>query len=473
VWSRRDQLQAYQFSRRRLVSAVLMGDADHPESPSRRLVISIAAGIGATLLVLAGFGVYGVLRPGAAKSWEAGGQVILERETGARFVLDTSGALHPVLNYASARLFLGKDDVTTVSVSHASLTKARRGPTLGIAGAPDALPAQGSLRSGPWSVCSAASIKPGTVHTPRVVAALGVPPGGQRLAAGQALLVATPSGTQYLVTDGRRFLVTAPSVAAALGFGDAARTVPVGLSWVNALPSGPDLRFIAVDGAGRPGPVIDGRAGRVGDVYRVTQLNGEVQYHVLLAGGLDRITETEAQLMVSAPSGPAHGRIVPLSPAALAAAPVHRPALAASGYPQRLPVPTRLSGGDVAVCATTTDPAGEVVVDVRSAAPTGLATSAMPPTAHPSRPGVVADDVSIPAGSGAVVREAVSSQFASNALYVVTDEGVRYPVGDLQVLATLGYAGVSPVAVPASMLDLLPVGPRLDPAAAGLQSPRS
>ncbi len=40
MWSRRDQLQAYQFLRRRLVSAVLVGDANHPESPSKRSMMT-------------------------------------------------------------------------------------------------------------------------------------------------------------------------------------------------------------------------------------------------------------------------------------------------------------------------------------------------------------------------------------------------------------------------------------------------
>lgn len=444
-----------------------MGDANHPESPSRRLVISAAFGIAATLLLLAGFGIYGALRPGAAKSWQSGGRVILEKETGARFVLDESGVLHPVLNFTSARLFLDKDDAGTVSVSRASLQQARRGPALGIEGAPDSLPAKTSLLTGPWSVCSATSIRLGTAHTPRVVAALGVEPGGQRLASGQALLVSTAGSAQYLVTDGRRFAVGSPGVAAALGFADAAQTVPVGLSWLNALPAGPDLRFIAVDGAGRPGPAVDGRPGRIGDVYRVAQLNGEVQYYVLLAGGLDRVTETEAQLMVSAPS-PSRGRSWNLSPAGLATAPIHRSVLAHRGYPERLPVGAPLSPDTVAVCATVDRATQALTIDVRPTAPSGLATAGMSRFAGPSRPGVVADEVAIPAGRGAVVREAVSTQFASNALYLVTDEGIRYPVPDPKVLGTLGYPEVTPQAVPVTMLDLLPVGPRLDPAAAGL-----
>jgi hypothetical protein len=48
----------------------------------------------------------------------------------------------------------------------------------------------------------------------------------------------------------------------------------------------------------------------------------------------------------------------------------------------------------------------------------------------------------------------------------VTDLGVRYPVPTAAVLGLLGYAGVSPVRLPAGLVALLPSGRALDPAAA-------
>lgn len=96
MWSQRDQLQAYQFLRRRLVSALQTGDANHPVSPSRRLIVSGAIGIAASVLIAAGFLVVGVLRPGSNQDWREPGQVIIERETGAAFILAGDGLLHPV-----------------------------------------------------------------------------------------------------------------------------------------------------------------------------------------------------------------------------------------------------------------------------------------------------------------------------------------------------------------------------------------
>src|ERR1700743_1118721 len=83
VWTQRDQIQAYQFLRRRLVSALVTGDANHPTSPSRRLVLSTILGIAAAVLTAAVFGVIGLLNPSGSNDWQQGGQVIVERGTGA------------------------------------------------------------------------------------------------------------------------------------------------------------------------------------------------------------------------------------------------------------------------------------------------------------------------------------------------------------------------------------------------------
>lgn len=62
MWTARDQLQGYQFLRRRLISALLTGDANNPAPPSRRLMLAYALGFALMLLVVAGFGVYGLLK---------------------------------------------------------------------------------------------------------------------------------------------------------------------------------------------------------------------------------------------------------------------------------------------------------------------------------------------------------------------------------------------------------------------------
>ena len=46
--------------------ALLAGEPDLPEPPTRRLVVSVFAGLMVGVLVVAGFGVWGLLSPGGA-----------------------------------------------------------------------------------------------------------------------------------------------------------------------------------------------------------------------------------------------------------------------------------------------------------------------------------------------------------------------------------------------------------------------
>ncbi len=59
MWTQRDQIQAYQFLRRRLVSALVKADADHPTPPSKRLILGTIIGVAAAVLITAVFGIIG------------------------------------------------------------------------------------------------------------------------------------------------------------------------------------------------------------------------------------------------------------------------------------------------------------------------------------------------------------------------------------------------------------------------------
>ena len=74
-----------------------------------------------------------LIRPGGATSWKDGNAVIVEKETGTRYIF-RDGQLHPVINYASALLALGTS-ARTLQVSRNSLTGTPRGTQIGIASA--------------------------------------------------------------------------------------------------------------------------------------------------------------------------------------------------------------------------------------------------------------------------------------------------------------------------------------------------
>ena len=72
-------------------------------------------------LAVAGFAVLAIVAAGGgATAWRKPGTLILDKQTGTRYVL-AAGQLRPVLNYASARLLLGAkltvDSVPTKSLA--------------------------------------------------------------------------------------------------------------------------------------------------------------------------------------------------------------------------------------------------------------------------------------------------------------------------------------------------------------------
>ncbi len=362
MWSRRDQLQAYQFLRRRLVSAVLVGDANHPESPSKRSVMTTVTGIVVTLLVMAGFTVWGAFKPGASKRWEDAKYVIVERESGTRFVLDNKNVLHEALNYSSAALFVGistkdpKDSV--ISVSRKSLRSATRGQPIGIVGAPEALPAPAALLPGRWRVCTRTGVGSAAAAAGTTVnVTVGADEPRDALLEDRGLVVQA-AGRTFLVSGGemragkppkaaKRFEIASTKVAKALGYDRTETHLPVAQAWLDAIPAGPRLQFLTVPGAGEPGPSIGGRTLRVGQVIDVTRPSGH-SYYLVRREGAALISQTEALLHGGNPDLPS----VPMTPSEASGLPPAPLPGTDSGFPLRLPQVPDAMNDTVAVCVT-------------------------------------------------------------------------------------------------------------------------
>src|SRR3954470_16337239 len=84
--SRREQIQSYQYLMQRVVNAFVAGEADPSMSPTRRLAGAGFASVMVAVLVVAVFGVIGLLKHGGNTSWRNSGVVIIEKETGTRYV---------------------------------------------------------------------------------------------------------------------------------------------------------------------------------------------------------------------------------------------------------------------------------------------------------------------------------------------------------------------------------------------------
>lgn len=459
MWTQRDQIQAYQFLRRRLVSALVAADANHPVSPSRRLVLGTVLGLAAALLVTAVFGVIGLLNPSGGKDWLSGGKVILEEGTGARFVLGQDGVLHPVLNYASARLLAGGAGDATVTVSPANLGKAGRGTRVGIPGAPDSLPVTGALVTSAWSSCSRATQDAPASAEPVAAVVLGAPASGVELPRDQGVIVRPPGGERFLVTGGRRHRLSAEA-ATALQF-DSYPTIPVSARWLDTVPAGRDLGAIPVDGAGGPGPRVGDTATRVGEVLAVVDAMGAgSSYYLVHLEGLEPVGQTEASLLVTTTDNAVAypGRPAPVEVRAADVAAVAKVRADPVGYPDRIPGKATITGNAVTLCAQD----GRILISGELPLPGG----AKPITVSTRTDARVADEVFVPPSGGAVVTET-----GSGTTYLVTDLGTKYPVANAQALAALGYGSVARQPVTGGLLALVPTGPALDPATAGQPVP--
>jgi type VII secretion protein EccB len=443
VQSRRDHVQAHEFASGRLASALVAGDAGLGAQPLRRSSLGAVFGTLAAVGLAGGFAVYGLISPGGNLAWQKPGSVIVEKETGTRYVY-AGGVLRPTMNLASALLAEGSR-ATVRLVSRNSLAGVPRGTQVGIPGAPDSLPATASLLPGVWSVC----LHPGT----GTGLTLDLDPGSHLAGTpGRArALVAGPDGRRYLVYGDTRYPLASPGAAVALGLGD--QPAPVAAAaWLAALPAGPVVGPAAVPRRGQAGPAVAGHASTVGQVYR-TAPSGADQYYVMRSDGLAPVTHTEAALMSVLPG---EAPAATLSPADAAAARLS----ADTSLLHRLP---DLLGGPVLHLDGT-------VLCVRQRAHAGAPDAPTADLVLESGPAAGPDPVVVPPGRGLLAVATPLPLLPGEPLerYLVTDLGVRYRLADDSATSALGYGGVGAQPVPRAVLALLPAGPLLA-AARGVQ----
>jgi type VII secretion protein EccB len=469
VASRRDQFQAYRFLNRRYAAALLRDDSDSVEGPMRRVSGGVTASIMVGLLAVAVAGLYGVLKPGGAASWQDGKSLILERESGTRYVY-LGGTLHPVLNYASARLILRGGNL--VEVSQKSLADTPRGVPVGIDHAPDSLPVPSTIDSGAWSVCSApATDQTGAVH-PVVRASPAQAAGGSALTTGSAILVRGGNQDEYLVWNGRRLRISASGNAVpALGYA-ATQPMPVGDAWLNTLPQGPDVVAPTVPQIGAPGPTVAGHNTTVGQLFRA---GDDGTAYVMYSDGLAPVTPLQLRLLQASPStsqayptGAVQTTTLTPQEIAQAGRSKQNPATD-SKLPNQPPAPVDTSTGPLKVCLTVTGGDETRSVSTVPAQPQPVSGGAPPPVDALGVP--VADGIDLAPGHGAVIREVPAPGVTTGTTYLVTDLGVKFPLDGGSVLADLGLGGVAAQPLPSEVVRLFPTGPTLSEQAAAQTVP--
>ncbi|MGW4199000.1 type VII secretion protein EccB [Streptomyces sp. NPDC005004] len=499
--SRRDQLNAYTFAKRRMLASFVRSSPDASDEGAPSPLRAVLPGAIAAAVVVAAFGAWGMFKPTAPQGWDAPGQkvIIASKSTTRYVVLKTKGKtqLHPVLNMASAKLVLNTQsdvDVVTVDESILDNGKIPHGVTIGIPYAPDRLPsgkeAGGAKR---WVVCERPSGSGDSIQKAAFVLAprdQHRTEGSEQLTGGQLLYVVTPDRTRYVVdAHGWAYRVDA-SDALLLRTLVGPDRVPerVTKEWIETLHQGSPIRFPKIEGIpaapAHAGGQLDTHADRVGMVLRAP-VNGEERYYVVLPGRVAPVSDFVASLLLGSedlvklgqvghPQEVSPGAVEEGSPFATEYKwPVHEP--------KAVNEASTASGSRNTVC--------NVLRHVSGGGGTTLST-----WAGSDFPAVLATGSSsayVTAGSGQLYRQYQGRETSVGPVFLVTDTGLRYALqsnddsaGDdagigvsagqrkqLQQEAKLaqthlGYADVKPAPVPAAWSEFLPTGPRLSTAGA-------
>ncbi|KUN79381.1 type VII secretion protein EccB [Streptomyces griseoruber] len=495
--SRRDELNAYTFAKRRTLAAFLQpspwGSEEGAPKPLRAVVPSMIAGA----LTLAAFGAWGMFRPTAPQGWdEPGTRVIVGKQSTTRYVVLKTGKtvrLHPVLNLASARLLMKDANYQVVQVADSILDSGElpRGPILGIPYAPDRLPsADEAGKAKRWAVCEQPGGKGDTVQEAAFVLAerdADRTEGSQRLSGGDVLYVKTRTGERHLVdAKGTSYAVTGTE-------SDALTTALVGSrkpqlvtkEWLATLHPGAPISFPRLPAsvgraAGVPGN-LSADENRVGMVLR-TETGEGTRYFVVVPGAVEPITDFTAWLLINSPQTAAlnmngEARTVGLQD-------FTADSEAFDGQPARWPS-QRADQVNSAATGSGRDTVCSVLRDVGDGNTTTLSTWAG--TAYPAE--ITADGTStyVTPGTGLLYTQSQGTESDAGSLFLVTDTGLRYAVqanGDSdsgksdigadgsktpdgspepsEAQVKLGYENVRPARVPLVWSEFLAKGPRLD-----------
>ncbi|MGW1980360.1 type VII secretion protein EccB [Streptomyces sp. NPDC001889] len=498
--SRRDELNAYTFAKRRLIAQFLQPSTTGSEEGAPRPLRAVVPGAIVGVVILAGFAAWGMFRPVAPKGWDAPGEnVIIASESTTRYVVLKTGdkvQLHPVLNMASAKLLLNANKDKVIKVAESVLDKGDipHGATLGIPYAPDRLPkAKEAGEAKRWAVCERPGAGGRSIQKAAFVLAEREErktDGANRLRDGELLYVEGPA------PDRKRYVVDAAGTAYPLAGDEALLLQAVGqvrepqrvsAAWLATLHEGdtvdfPELPAPPGTDAGIPAADLDPSLNKVGMVLEAGAGSGDQKY-VVLPGRVAPVSDFTANLILN--SRDLVGLDQDGEPERLSAGAFRpgEPFNQDRKWPQHLPETvneaSREDGSRNTVCNVLRD------VDADNGETT-LSTWAG--TGFPAPLPVGSSSAYVTPGSGQLFRQFKGSQTDTGFLFLVTDTGLRYAMQSNSDSATdssaigssgtpeekearqqearlaqvrLGFKDIEPVPVPAAWSSFLPTGPRL------------
>ncbi|MFG2502571.1 type VII secretion protein EccB [Streptomyces sp. NPDC048441] len=502
--SRRDELNAYTFAKRRTLASFIQPSPSGSEEGAPRPLRGIVPGIIVGVIVLAVFGAWGMFKPAAKPGWDEPKQhvIIASKSTTRYVVLETKGKpqLHPVLNMASAKLLLDADkgDVINVDESVLDKGKIRHGATIGIPYAPDRLPSEseaGAVKR--WAVCERPGEGGRAIQKAAFILAerdQNKTEGRERLRGGELLYVVGPDKVRYVV-DARG---TAYRIAEKNKLNVLLRTI-VGLGrepqrvskeWLETLHYGDPITFPKVEGV--PGAAAnvpslqDREANQVGMVLHASD-GAEKQHYVVEPGRITPVSDFTAKLLLASPDlvkvgQDGHAR--DLSTGAFTPDP--EKADAQRRWPSEAPKAANEASDEAGSRNTICNVLRKVNGDNGH---TTLSTWAG--TDFPAPLPTGSSSAYVTAGSGLLYRQFTGSQTKTGGIFLATDTGLRYAMQSNSDSATddagigtsakerkqqqqeaqqaqtrLGYANTDVTPVPAPWSKFLPTGPRLSTSAA-------
>jgi type VII secretion protein EccB len=492
--SRKEQLNAYTFARKRVVAAFLQPSPAGSDEGAPRPLRTLVPGIVIGAVLLAGFGAWGLISPSVPHGWDDPGKhVIVADESTTRYVVLNDAdshkpVLHPVLNMASARLLLdpGSYDVIKVKESVLDHSGLKHGATIGIPYAPDRLPsAADAAKAKVWAVCDRPGGGTGRTAQQAVFVLGGdeaaAMSGPSELSGDQVLYVQDQNSVKYLVDgDGTKFELGGPDPKARKAdemgflvrtlFGENPEPQTVSDTWLASLDSGTPIWFPPITGRGDtvqvPGVPAD--RSKVGTVLQATSAKGE-EYYVITSGGVAPISRFAALLLLQAntQTDPVKTSI-PVSP---------QPEFLPADWPEGAPRQVNIMAGDTP---------RNVSCSVMHGGTTAMGGPQLRVWAGKDYPEQIVEGATsayVTPGSGLLYQEVSGTDTSGGTLFLVTDTGLRYAVsrnndsaaankasssqqGTNQAAVRLGYEDVKPMSIPSVWSELLPKGPALDTASA-------
>lgn len=466
--TKKDLVEAYAFSRRRLVTAFVSGAPGGREVEPARPGRTVVAGVAIAVLLLAGAAIAGVFDNRDPVDWDESG-LIVDADSGALYVVledDIPGFTEPrlrsVVNVTSAQLILGHD-AEAQEVSGEEIGGRQKGPPVGIIDAPATVPSAADLMNSGWTSCTGEGYGVRT-HVGAEPQVMPAPEAGLVVATGrQSYLIATGPSVGETPETARSYLLprSPDSLLRDLGVDLERDAVPVSEQWLALFPTGAPLDEdgLAIEGAGErlPGGIADEYPARtrIGDYY----VDDDGRAYVITGDGALEIGEFGLEVLVHATPGGHRPQ---------ARSPETVDLTFADEDPEATFWP---ASGDL---ADVTDEGEEVCAVLRAEAGAPPAVeigidpadevSAAAAAAEEGEAGV--EDVTVASGSGAVVRRGGWTTAEAGAAFLVDDRATAYRLrGDLEI-DNLGYDDVDQVVVPDVWLELFHEGPELSQDAA-------